>query len=129
MKKQIGFTLIELLIVIAIIGILAAIAYPSYQGAIMDSRRTTAEGDLVSLANFMERYYTTNSSYTGATLPYTQSPKDGSSKFYNLSIATAASGAQFTLTATPIGSQAGERCGNLTFNYAGSKTPANNKCW
>ena len=56
--KQQGITLIELLIVVAIVGILSAIAYPAYQGYVENSRRTVAQGELLELAQWMERQYT-----------------------------------------------------------------------
>ena len=71
-----GFTLIEVMIVVVIISILAAIAYPAYQSQLQQSRRIDAQTALLELAQYMERYYTTNGSYTGATLPFTASPKD-----------------------------------------------------
>lgn len=127
MKKNTGFTLIELMIVILIIGILAAIAYPSYQGAIRDSRRGVAEADLVELAGFMERYYTTNSSYTGATLPFNESPQEGVAKYYDLtSIISAAS---FAISATPKNTQATDYCGTLTLDSANTETAAVAGCW
>ncbi|MDK8465943.1 type IV pilin protein [Marinobacter sp. SS13-12] len=64
--RQAGFTLIELMIVVAIIGIIAAIAYPSYLEQVQSTRRTDAQGALVSFANAMERFYTQNNSYIGA---------------------------------------------------------------
>jgi type IV pilus assembly protein PilE len=65
-KSEIGFTLIELMIVVAIIGIIAAIAYPSYLEQVKSTRRTDAQGALASFANAMERYYTQNNTYIGA---------------------------------------------------------------
>lgn len=53
-----GFTLIEMMIVVAIVGIIAAIAYPSYQDSIMRSQRADAQTTLSSLASVQERYYT-----------------------------------------------------------------------
>ena len=58
-----GFTLIEVMIVVAVIGILAAIAYPSYQESVTKTRRSAAQGCLVEMAQFMERFYTTNMRY------------------------------------------------------------------
>lgn len=129
MKKKRGFTLIELVIVVAIIGVLAAITYPSYQGAMRDSRRATAQADLMELASFMERYYTTNSEYTGAGLPFAVSPQDGNDgPFYDLTIVIP-SGVAFTLTATPTGAQAGDHCGTLTLDNTDTKVAAVAGCW
>ena len=76
MKKN-GFTLIELMIVVSIVGILAAIALPSYLEHVKAGHRSEAKANLTELAQFMERYYTENNKYSGATtgsLPFTQSP-------------------------------------------------------
>jgi len=108
-----GFTLVELMIAVAIAGIIAAIAYPSYQDQIRRTRRAAAQGDLTELSGVMERVFTENNSYTpGGTapaLPFTQSPKDGNSKVYNLAL-QASKSASYTLRATPIAgtSQAGD---------------------
>ena len=128
MKKNSGFTLIELMIVIVIIGILAAIAYPSYQSALRDSRRSVAEGDLLELSGDMERYYTTNSKYTGASLAFNESPQEGITKFYDLSVAIPSATA-FTLTATPKGAQAGDYCGSLSIDSTDTKIAAVAGCW
>ncbi|PHS30716.1 MAG: hypothetical protein COA95_08405 [Methylophaga sp.] len=133
MKRNKGFTLVELMIVVAIIAILAAIAYPSYQGAIRDARRGVAEADLVELAGFMERYYTTNSKYTDTAgappaLPFGTSPQEGTTVFYDLSVATPSSTA-FTLTATPTGPQASDYCGTLSLDSTNTKNPAVSGCW
>ena len=116
-----GFTLIELMIVVAIIGILAAIAYPSYQSSVEKARRSDAQGALLGLANAMERHFTANNSYLGAGSPNTGSPSiypnevpmDGSTKFYDLTIA-AATASTYTLRATPKNGQAGNGILELT---------------
>jgi type IV pilus assembly protein PilE len=111
-----GFTLIELMITVAIVGILASIAYPSYQDSVMKSRRVDATGALLGFANAMERHFTENNSYLGAgttngntgvpTIFSDTSPVDGGTAYYNLTI-NAASATGFTLRATPIGAQSG----------------------
>ena len=62
-RKQQGFTLVELIVTVAIVGILAAIALPSYQNSITKSRRKAAAGCLMEAAQYMERVYTTNLRY------------------------------------------------------------------
>lgn len=120
MKKITGFTLIELMIVVAIIGILASIAYPSYQDSVISSRRADAKGALLSFANAMERHYTETNSYcnaggaggadscgdgtndTGAPSIFaTTSPIDGGTAYYDLKISSA-SATSYTLQAVPI---------------------------
>ncbi len=131
MKDQKGFTLIELMIVVAIIGILAAIVYPSYQSALADSRRAVAQSDLLELASFVERYYTSNnSSYSGlntAVLPFDESPQDGATKFYDLSVGI--SGAVVTLSASPKNAQDLDYCGTLSYDNRGNKGASVVGCW
>ncbi len=144
-----GFTLIELMIVVAIVGILAAIAYPSYQEQVRSSRRAECGGALMGLANAMERHFTTNNSYlgagttggnTGAPIPAVYNatcPLDGGTATYNLTI-NAATQTTYTLFAAPIAgaAQAGDKCGTFTLTSIGAKnitgqhagiTP--NDCW
>jgi type IV pilus assembly protein PilE len=131
-KSTHGLTLIELMIVVAIVGILAAIAYPSYQAQLRDARRADGQGALLELAQYMQRFYTENNRFdqdTGGAavaLPFTQSPRDPGDKYYNLSLQAVAATA-YTLQAVPIGAQAGDDCGTMTLTQTGTKTPAN--CW
>jgi type IV pilus assembly protein PilE len=121
-KKSLGFTLIEVLIAVAIVAILAAIAYPSYQSSLIKGRRADAQMALQGLAQAMERHMTTTGSYVGAgtvnnvdgipttgapTIFSIKSPIDGSQTFYNLVIHTA-SGNSYVLVAEPVDIQAGD---------------------
>ena len=117
-RRANGFTLIELMIVVAIVGILASIAFPAYQDSVRKARRSDAQGALMSFANAMERYFTTNGTYVGATAAgvfVATSPVDGGNVYYNLSVAPLAT--SFTLTAAATGAQAGD--GNMQLTNTG----------
>ena len=134
MQSAKGFSLIELMVVIVIVGILAAVAIPSYQDSIRKSRRADAQSGLLQLAQFMERTNTLSNTYkpggANPALPFTQTPTSGATKYYNLSI-TASTTSSFTLSAVPISgtSQASDSCGTLTIDNLGSKTPTTSGCW
>ena len=66
LKNNKGFSLIELMIVVAIVGLLSAIAYPAYDNYVKRSKRVVAEGDLYALRNAMQRYFSENNTYLGA---------------------------------------------------------------
>lgn len=122
MKRQAqrGFTLFELMITVAIVGILAGVAYPAYQGQISSTRRTDAQSDLMQLASFMERFFTENNSYltpagVAPVLPFVQSPQSSTNIAYNLSVNPATvTSTSYTLVAVPVGAQAGDGFLNLS---------------
>lgn len=126
-----GFTLIELMIAVAVIGVLAAIAYPSYQQYVLRANRVDAQAVLTETAQFMERYFTTNGTYVGGTLLSSVSPKgaSGSAVKYDVDFSAAPSATAFTVRAVPRGSQAGDSCGTLTLSNTGAQTPATAGCW
>ncbi len=126
-RKTSGFTLIEVMIVVAIVGILAAVAYPSYQEHVRKTKRADAQAALMELSQFMERFYTANGRYLDADgdapdLPFDAAPKDGGSKSYDLAFAEDSPTANsYSLEAVPTGSMADDKCGTLTLSNTGAK--------
>jgi len=123
-----GFTLVELMIVVAIIGILAAVGYPSYQSSVLKGIRAVAQGDMLELASFMERTYTENSSYAAVVLPFASSPRTGTAAYaLSLTVQTAAT---FTISAVPSTAQANDGCGTLTVTHTGAQGAGGGAgCW
>lgn len=129
-RRSYGMTLIELIIVVAIIGILAAITYPSYRDHVRRSNRADAKAVLLENAQLLERNFTMANRYDSTTPDgagaapaiLTQSPKQGDIR-YEIDIEYAAAGGiegqLFTLTATPVGTMAGDPCGELTLASTG----------
>jgi len=127
---QNGFNLVELMVVVAIVGIIAAFAYPSYLEQVNGTRRADCSGALVGLGNAMERHYSVNGSYlgaaaggadTGAPAIYSATcPVDGGDATYNVSI-QAATASTYNLQAVPTGPQTGDKCGTLSLTNTGVK--------
>jgi type IV pilus assembly protein PilE len=132
---QKGFTLIELIITVAIIGVLARIAIPSYLESVKKAKRSQAQIAVTGLAHALERNFTNTNNYS--TKPDATSTVNASNQptiyppavpptgtaFYMLTIAIPAGGASYTISATPVagGQMAGDKCGTFTYDSQGGK--------
>lgn len=124
-----GFTLIELMITVAIIAIIAAVAYPAYSDQIAKGRRAEARTVLLDGAQWMERFYSENFRYNQNTAgvavgtlfatQYAGVPASGW-RTYNLSFENLAAGT-YRLVATRTGSMGLDRCGDFVITHTGAK--------
>jgi type IV pilus assembly protein PilE len=123
-----AFTLIELLIVLAVIGILAAIAYPSYDESVRRGRRADAQALLTESAQWMERFYSQNNNYEVTAAEFAnagfsrvpRNSRDGD-QFYTITLVTEAPFQRYTLTATKVNRMANDRCDNFVLNSVGQR--------
>ncbi len=141
--KRNGFTLIEVMIVVAIVGILAAIAYPSYQEYVLRTGRADGMSKLMEIMQAQERFYSQNQTYTtnlgAGGLAYNVAANAAVASNegrYNVTAAACGGGIAncVALTATTVGQQANDlKCGNLSLDSRGTKgetgTQTVQDCW
>lgn len=145
LKRVKGFTLIEMMIVVSILGIIAAFAFPSYQAHVMKSRRADARATLLSLAQAMEEHYTNSMDYSaaflgsanGAIFP-AEAPLEGRTKFYDLVIDANETTPRYFLLWAKVkagGPQADDVCHALWVDSSGKRGAVNSvgaaesQCW
>ena len=139
-RTAVGFTLVEVIIVVLIISVLAAIAYPAYQDSVVKSRRSAAKACVMEATQFMERFFTTNNlrydrdaANNPVVLPPCAAGTDVTNH-YNVAL-TVVGARNYTLTATPLGLQSAKdvQCGVLGINNIGVKTKTGTEsvdyCW
>jgi len=141
--KEKGFSLMELMIVVAIVGILAAIAYPSYQNYVLRTGRSDGQAKMMEIIQAQERFYSQNQTYTtnlgagagglayGVAANAAVPSAEGRYTIQAAACANSTIARCVILTATRIGAQQQDNeCGNLTLDSRGTKGATNvARCW
>lgn len=120
-----GYSLFELLLVMAIIGVLLSIAYPSYQHHLLKTHRHEAQIQLMEIASQLEDYYQANNSYRNANL---DSFAIKLSHYYDFELLDSTDD-YYRITASPKDIQTRDDCGVLSIDQLGKQTTAQNDCW
>lgn len=142
MKKNKGFTLIELMVALAIVGLLVAVALPSYQQSVRKSHRADAQITLSSLATQQEKFYFRANNYTDdfADIINGLDPEtttvDSNEGFYEITLTAGPGLRSWSMTAVPQGGQASDTvCAEITLTNTGAKTAkdadgnVSTECW
>jgi type IV pilus assembly protein PilE len=132
-----GFTLAELMITVAIVGILSAVAYPSYTSYVSKSNRGESQRELAKIAALQEQYFIDHRTYSDdlELLGFSADPYITSSGNYSISSVVGSfggvAGVTFTLTATALSTQLTQDtdCTTLTINEKGEKSGESTTCW
>ena len=124
MRRMRGFTLVEIMIVVAIIGVLAAIAFPSYQNHIRKSNRANAQAYMMSVAQKQQIYLSTARSFASTVDELQLPPPAEVSKYYTITMTPIAGPPiGFTISAAPKAGTVQETEPTLTLDANGTKTP------
>jgi len=120
-KYGLGFTLVELMIVVAIVGILASIAIPSYVEYVKKGRRAAAQSHLMEIAQREQQYLLDARTYAASLTTLGITTPTDVANYYTIQVNVADAPPSFTITATAQGTQTSD--GNLTLDSTGAKTP------
>lgn len=132
-----GFTLVELMITVAVIAILAAVAYPTYLDQVHKGRRMEGRDALLAIAQAQERYYTVNGKYAdklsdlniASAVDCGFSPcRSRDEGYYDISLSGVTT-STYTATATAKRAQAGDDCPAMTIDQLGRRSGTGDKCW
>ena len=133
--------MIEILIVVAILGVLAAIALPAYENNVRRSGRAEAKGELLIVASDQERFFSSNNTYSTDATPLVQetpanlTTRTTENGLYAITVAAGGTGniaTSFIATATPQGQQTGDACTTLTISDTGARGATGDtvdECW
>ena len=135
-----GVTFIEILVTVAIVAILAAVAYPSYTNHVQKAHRIEAKSALLQIQVAQEKYFLQNNTYASSlsdlNIGFSGSSPTTSGGYYTLSYSVGSPATSYTVTATATTLQSADtQCNSFTINETGSRTAKDNsntassECW